>query len=385
MKKIILLIIISFISLLMVGCWDMVEINNRLFPYSIGVDINENSKGKDDKYIITISYPNINAIGKNATQDQRVYVVSAEAQSIFEGAKELSTRLPYKFYFKHLRVLVLGEEFAKQEEAMREVLDGISRDFIINKKVRLVVAEGKAKDLLEHKLKAKRQEVIEGALISMFTHGKEASTYTTQTLSDFIKETDYTNVALTPKAKIGDEDIQIYGESIFKNYRLIGELDKNENRILVLLKGQEKEALIVAPFKDITISYSVSKSKVKQKLIKEGENIKIHMDMVIEGELQEYYFMGKTKDSREKILLDMEKAIEDKVKKDMDKTIEKLQKQYKADALGIGEYISKFHPKIWKEIENDWDQVFSEIDIEVKIDAKIKRRGLTTIENVEAK
>ena len=43
----------------------------------------------------------------------------------------IHTRLQYPFYFKHLRVLVLGNEVAKMKRAIREILDGLNRDFAI--------------------------------------------------------------------------------------------------------------------------------------------------------------------------------------------------------------------------------------------------------------
>ena len=53
-----------------------------------------------------------------------------------------------------------------------------------------------------------------------------------------------------------------------------------------------------------------------------------------------------------------------------------LQKEYKADAIGVGEYISKFHPKVWKEVSEDWDEIFSQMDIEVALTVDVRRRGL---------
>jgi len=126
MKKRFILVIVTISFILTTGCWGMIEINQRIFPYSIGVDLNDN---EGEKYIITISYPNINAIGKNATQEDRIHIVSTVASSVFEGIEQLSTRLPYEVYFKHLKVVVFGQELAKDECAVREILDGMSRDY----------------------------------------------------------------------------------------------------------------------------------------------------------------------------------------------------------------------------------------------------------------
>lgn len=72
----------------------------------------------------------------------------------------------------------------------------------------------------------------------------------------------------------------------------------------------------------------------------------------------------------------MEEAINGEVKKEIDKTLEVIQKKYKADAIGVGEYIFNFHPKLWKQVEKDWEEIFSQMEIDVNIDTKIRRRGL---------
>ncbi len=53
----------------MTGCWDIAEINQRLFVSSIGMDLN-NTKDMN-KYLVTYVYPNINAVGKNPSEDKK--------------------------------------------------------------------------------------------------------------------------------------------------------------------------------------------------------------------------------------------------------------------------------------------------------------------------
>jgi len=63
MKK--LWLFLLMVSLMLTsGCWDSVEIEQRLFVTAIAVDINEEVKeGESDRLIITFNYPNINKIG----------------------------------------------------------------------------------------------------------------------------------------------------------------------------------------------------------------------------------------------------------------------------------------------------------------------------------
>ena len=40
-------------------------------------------------------------------------------------------------------------------------------------------------------------------------------------------------------------------------------------------------------------------------------------------------------------------------------------------------YLDKYHHKLWEEIEDDWDKIYPEIEIDVVVDVKIRRRGIT--------
>lgn len=379
MKKTILLIIIILLCLFLSGCWDMLEINNRIFPYSVGIDLNENSQEEKDKYIITISYPNINAIGKNATQEEKIYVVSSKGRTVLDAINDMSTRLPYKIHFKHLRALVLGEKLAEDEKSVRQVLDGTTRDYIVNKKIKLLVTKGTAKELLNYKKNAIRQEVIEGALITMLIQGKYTADYAIKSLNEFIEETNYGGSTLVPKARVGDEDIKFFGACVFKDYACIGGLNETENKAVTLINGEKRENLIVAPFEDTNISYDISGTRIKKKLLKTEEDFKVQINIKTEGQLREYKLEGDTTTPRGEFILNVEKALEEQIEKDINKTLNKVQKQYKSDVIRLGEYISKFHPKIWKEVEDDWSEVFSETEIEVNVNVKVRRRGLTTI------
>lgn len=285
MKKIILIISIIIVLLLTTGCWDMVEINQRIFPYSVAVDLNE---GEGGKYLVTISYLNINAIGKNAIQDERVFIVSTETNSVFQAARKLSTRIPYPFYFKHLRVLVIGEELAKDGHQVRQIMDGMSRDFIINKKIQIVMSEDKAGRILETVPKSPKQEEIEGTLFSMLKDIKTANRFSSKTLTDFVQTTDNSGIAIVPMMTINKDEIVVFGGAIFKDYCFIGKINEIENRSISLMRDMVKSELIDIPYKGATISYAISGQSLKRKLIQEDKNLVMKLDIEIEGALQEY-------------------------------------------------------------------------------------------------
>ena len=150
---------------------------------------------------------------------------------------------------------------------------------------------------------------------------------------------DIGGVALMPRIAAYDEDIKVFGGALFKNYALIGHIGELENISISLMKGELSRSLIDARFNGITISYAITGTQVKKKLEKKDGNIIIKLNIETEGTLQEYILQDEPLTNGIEQLNNMEKAIEKYLEGEINKTLKILQKEYKADVLGIGEYI----------------------------------------------
>ena len=68
------------------------------------------------------------------------------------------------------------------------------------------------------------------------------------------------------------------------------------------------------------------------------------------------------------------KFLSKELTKDFNKVIKKMQ-DAKSDAVGFGRQVRAFHPHLWN--QGKWQDTFSEMDINVKVEAEIKRTGIT--------
>lgn len=378
MKK--FLLIVMIISLILSsGCWDMIELEDRILPYSVAIDLKlekDKEQAEDKDFFISFSYPNINALGKNATQEDMAYVINANANSIFEARDEVSSRVHKSIYLKHLNVVVMSEEVFSNERFLRQILDGLKRDFIINKMVNLLITKESAHDIMMKKLGSKRQESVEGLLISLLHNEQMSTSFTPIVLKDFIQYMDHKRAAIIPLA-IPEPEISLAGGGIFKDYQFLGYIDKDDNRNITLLNNQAKNKDIDFDFKGATISLSLDEIKSKKKLVRDGEFLKIRYQVEMDGEIHQYIIDEDRRINTQEDMEEIEKALAKIVKDEFTSTIEKLQKDFNADALGILEYLYKFYPKIYKKVEADWDSIFPYLDIEVVVQVNIRRRGLS--------
>jgi spore germination protein KC len=56
-----------------------------------------------------------------------------------------------------------------------------------------------------------------------------------------------------------------------------------------------------------------------------------------------------------------------------------VQKEMKADILGLAQDFHRFYPKQWNKVKDRWDEVFPSIQILTEVDVNINRPGLGTV------
>ena len=200
----------------MTACWDMIDLEDRILPYSLAIDLSTNDS--KNPLLFCFSYPNINALGKNPTQEELVYIINVNAKSLFDATNELTSREHHPIFLKHLNVVVMSEEVFTNEKHIRQILDGIQRDYLINKMLYLLITKASAQDLLEKKLESKRQETIEGLFVSLLHNEQESNKFTPIRIMEFIHDIDKRKVAVIPLA-ISADDIEITGGGLFKDYK----------------------------------------------------------------------------------------------------------------------------------------------------------------------
>lgn len=376
MKKVILIVLILGL-IFTTGCWDMKEINERIFPYSVGLDLVDKKDFKEGRYEVTFSYPNINALGSKAIQEDIVYLTSVKGNNIFEAASNISDRLQKPMYLRDLKVVVIPEKLAKDKSLMKEMIDGLNRDYIVNKVINFVVVKTTAKELLEAKVKSKKQVSIEGLLYELLRNDQNSTKFINSTLNSLVKDMNTSDAAIMPVARIEGEEIIVDSIAVFKNYQLLGYLDEEDSRNIALLTNRIKDFGINAEYQGRDLALRTPRPKAKKKLIEDKETLKIRYKVEIEGQIEQFTLGKDDELDSEERLGDMEKTLENNLKKSIQKTVKKLQKDFGADTIGIADYLYKFKPELWKELEADYEDIFPDLDIVLDINLEIRRRGLT--------
>lgn len=384
-KKKLVLIFLLLSLILISGCWDMMDIEKRLFVMGVAIDkpnkeevnrqrqVLEEPENFTPRYLITYLSPVPKAkIGEEGGGEGSYFTKSTTAITMDEGARQISTRIDKKLFFGQSKLVLFGEEILEDKNVVKEMIDYLQRNQDYNWHILVGVVEGKAQDALN--IKPKGAKGVVSYITGIMEGRQETSRVADVSLKQFIVNLGDDGIVALPKVVVAANEVKVEGAAILKDFTLLGYLSGLEGRSIMFLKGTIKGGSVVIKFQNEFIPYNIVNADVKKKLKVTEEGLQLTYSIETEGQLNEGIY-GRDFVS-DKNIKAIEKAIEEEIVKDCSRVIKRLQKELKVDVIYGDKYIHNYHPKIWNEIKDNYLEVFQDMDIIVEADVKIRRTGI---------
>ncbi len=353
------------------GCWDYSEITDLKYLAGIAVDKDKNT----NEYILTFEVLEASTSSKAINSN----IVESRGKTIHGALRDAIKKTGNMLQGSHAKVFIVSEDIAK--EGIVPVIDLINRDVEVRNDMWILISEMEtASEILSKEKKV--DEIISYELSSAIINSNKTGRYVKTEVFKIVRDiSDKGCSATAPMVKINNtnqsSEFDVFGTAIFKGEKMVGTLNEDETMLLNILK--ESKSKFIMPIqleKDKSISLEIMNidRNVKPQ-IKKG---KIVMDITIDIEtaLSELASSGVnyvSKDEREKLKKESEKQLENGYYK----ILEKLQKEYKSDIVGLGDILKKKKPNEWKKVEENWPDVFENIDVNLSINIDIKYSGVT--------
>lgn len=374
-KKLKLMVILVICLAVLSGCWDKIEIEDRLFVLAIGVDKTQKEEMKSPEDVYTLSFVSPIASKVKEGEGPSFGVYRTVDNSPISALTKLLERFSQKQYFGHSRGVIFGEELLKDEKLLKGVLDGMGRYHELHGSMYAFAVPGRAEEVFN-------VEPLFDRLIGPYIYGlADNSAYVSRiyklTLGELItKIKNHKGNVIIPRMTATKEELKANGAVVIKDYKLIGYLGDDEVSTFNWITNDAEGGIITVEFRDIAVAFMHYRFGRRIKLDKvEKGKIYLTYEMEIEGSVEEYKLGSNLMDTE--ILMEIEKEIEKKMVERSEKLIKKFQEEYKVDLIGAGDYLSKFHPRIYKTIEKDYERYFQEnIIINVISEVRIRRIGL---------
>ena len=378
MKKLLIIPII----LILTGCWNYYELNNLAICTGIAIDKTE------DKYEVTYLISNAKKNEVSAKEGEAgTTTYSGIGDTIQDAINDLQIKMPFEPYSGHLVVTIISDQVAK--EGIENILDYLARDTESRNFFYILLSKNvKAKNILE--IISPLQTFPSQTIASdIETSSAKTSLIYEITYNDFI----YTllepgiNPVLNSITIIGNKEegtdskelsdtipkatIKIDTLGIFKEDKLIGWATKDESKGINLLTNNVENFYVKTKCEDKYMMNYIENMKTKTDIDLENNTVKIDID----GKAKILEVNCKLDLENPNTINEIEKNIKDELNKIIQESAHLVQKEYNTDVLGYGKIIHKKYPKKWKEIKNNWDEIFKKLKIETNINIEIEDQG----------
>ncbi|WP_432661858.1 Ger(x)C family spore germination protein [Wukongibacter baidiensis] len=387
-RTFILFFILIIFTPSLTGCWSSREINEISIASALGID------KSDEGYLVTVQLINPGEIAAQATSTRTpVTTYRTSGESILEAMRKLTLETPRKIYLSHLRLLVFGEDFAK--DGIGKSLDFLSRDHEMRADYYIAVAKnvtaGELLDVLTPVEKIPANKIFSS--LEMSTQSW-ASTYDVQ-LDELISSliSDGSNPVLTGIIIKGDSNvgndvrnvekvdspttIQLRYIAGFKKDKLVGWLSEEESIGYNYIMDHITSTIVTVPWpEDGKVSIELIRTNASIKGIVEDGQPKIDIEVWAEGNVGDV--QSKVDLSKTENIYSLEKVVGEKIKSQMEAAIKRAQEDFESDIFGFGDVIHRVDPNLWKELKDNWDKEFKKLEVNIKVNAKIRRLGTIT-------
>lgn len=359
------------------GCWNRRELPTLAIVMGVGMDKFEDEE-VNDKLQLTVQVVKsgeMKAGDKGGGNTDAFWNVKNTGDSIFGTIRDFTHQSSRKLYWPHNKVIIFGRSLA--EDGISEYLDFFVRDQETRLGVWMLVADEQAGDIFEVKPKLEKMPAINLANLL------EAQAATSQTaaikLDDFVTRLiSKTTAPFASFVKISgqgsEKSLHVTGTAVFKEDKLIGELNKTETRGLLWVIDDVKSGIIdvECPEDDGKISLEIirAQSKITPRISED----KVHIEVKIkeEGNIGSQSCSDNLQlpEAVAKLEAENNTIIESEVRAALSKA-----QKLNADIFGFGDAVHQKFPKEWKELESNWDEIFPDLDVTVTVEGKIRRSG----------
>ncbi|SHH94673.1 spore germination protein KC [Sporobacter termitidis DSM 10068] len=367
------------------GCFDRRELDTLGIVMGVAID-----KGKDEgdtELTVQMANPSggkSESKGKASKEDgggssgsSSAYInVSNAGKNMNFVVREMQNKMSRRIYVAHSEVLVMSEELARA--GVRDCLDFFARAAEARMTPFVFISKGNAKDILE--IEPEFEQLPSMELAKMLRDQKVTSHAPMTTEFDFVTNLmSKTTSAVAPIVSVindgGIERLIVSGCAVFKQSKMVGEMDETDTRGLLFVQGKVKNGVFLADIQGETATIEIRDGQCKVTPI-------LYTDGTAEFNVREEVTVGLGDQSGTYNLADPEhtqdllNASQAVIKSEIQQAVDKS-KELEADVFGFGEYIYRKYPEQWNQMKDKWDELYKNIKVNVTVVAKGDGSGRT--------
>ncbi|MFC4023277.1 Ger(x)C family spore germination protein [Oceanobacillus longus] len=378
-RKFFLVLTYTLLLVMLAGCWDEKELEDRAFIAGISIDLAD-EQGEKTRFEMTnqLVVPSGLPTAGGGGSGKAFRNLTQTGESLNEINNAISRQANRKTNIEHLDLVLISKDLAKEERLFADIMDVFIRQANMRRGILMAVVDGKAKDLLAVETE---HEKIPAQYIGELLETPQVTETTEPVRVGDIQEHLLTNRSyILPEIKLySDNSINYETLAVFQGHtgQMMGSLIGEEAKGLNLIIGENQRGSVTADVEGDQATFLVKEGSSKIKLKnKNKQNLEFQVDIEITASIAEYF--GSIDFYKKEKLKKFEKALEDRIKKLAEDSAKKVKDDLQIDVLTFDEYLRMHHYDLWKEVEGEWDygeNYFAKSNIKINVTSKIEEPG----------
>ncbi|HWQ70877.1 MAG TPA: Ger(x)C family spore germination protein [Desulfitobacteriaceae bacterium] len=366
-KKLSKILLISLCFLLLTGCWDYKDLEDRTLVTAIGVDY-------DNGFYTLLQ--EIIQVRKHQEGDQKQSaaqntIIKGQGEDLEEAEYQRDSSSPFPMFLGAVKVVILGQGLL--QKGIEPYLNRINRLTDYRKTTLMVASRELPEEILQAKVK---NEVSAGFMIEdTINQMREIGIGLYTTTGDIISSSASGEEGyLIPYIGLEGDTVQYLGLAVLKDYKLAGILDAKDSQAAVYLLAQKPKLKVSIPHPEnennlLSIVIRVKHRDFKADYI-EGK-VDLNINLVIDAELRYEYTFEPLEDEE---IGNLEDSISRKMEEEILKVINDTQNKYQTDIFHFVRYFRAKNPGKYKEI--NWQDEYPLADIHVQVKTNLRDMNL---------
>ena len=359
-------------SFFLQGCWNYREIDSLVIVAGFAVDTGY----EGHKYHLTVDLADTSDAGKDKPVVSTL--IETEGDTIFEAVSNANRLVGMQLYWQNCQIGVIGHDVA--QESILPIIDWLNRDSEPRPTIELFVSqESTAKEILQ-------QQSATMSITSFEIDKLYELNETIQPTAEYHELYDIYNTladknkslllpALSLTNNMGEKDCKLNGMAVFKGDQLAAFLTPRDSKYVMFATDHIKGGALqvraptgnpIAVFEMFSnktdVTPSVQNGKIRMK-------IQTHTEVAINELDTTENFMDKNR------LGELQQMAQNQLSGEIAKTVQIAQQEFGYDIFGFCDVLHRDDPTTWYSVEQNWDEVFKTIEVEVSCDIRIRDSG----------
>lgn len=386
-------LVLLLLCLLLSGCWDQRELQDRGFVLAAAIDVND-EPGNDtglrriesfthafggNPYRLSLQVLKLGPVDPGEKEQKgggKTFTLSNTGISLFDMIRDMRSQTSKGLWFEHIQTIVISEDAVKRA-GLHKLIDFFQRDGEMRWHTRLYITPGKAQELIDFKPPTGEPGGIYLSNIAK-QHIKNPHIGAASTDLGFTGATlDGGGDVVLPRIEMVKDKVKVNGLAMFKRDRFVGYIDEFTIKGIRFLRGNEKSALVafecpVHPGEFALFELFRHHTKLTPHV--KGDSIWFTLDVAMRGNLGEVS-CGAEHDTSDPVYLEKARvAFAKAVERNIAHSAQVCQTMG-VDALYFGRMLKAYKPETWERIEDRWDEIFPTIPLYTSVNVTILNVG----------